>query len=197
MVNINEKVKEGHIHAKIIVELLGKPKEHVEETLKNYIKRIKANPNLTVLNEDYADAKEREEEMWSTFVELEMLLKDLITLMNFCFDYMPSSVDIIAPSELKLNERHMTHFLNDLQGRLHDVDMRLKQANSENSFLKRNMHTILRNMLVVVLHNNPKSITELSTLCGVPGDDLEEFMAALAEENLVKKENGKYLLVKK
>ena len=49
-----------HLRCKVIIEILGKPKEHVEKALKIYVDRIKQDTDLIVLKEEFADAKEKE-----------------------------------------------------------------------------------------------------------------------------------------
>ena len=65
-----------HIRCKIIIEMLGKPKGHVEKTLKMYIDKVREDSSLIVLNADFADAQEKGN-LWTTFVELEMIIKGI------------------------------------------------------------------------------------------------------------------------
>ena len=50
---------ETHIRCRIIIEILGKPKEHVEKTLKMYVDKIKGDSNLIILNSDFSEAIEK------------------------------------------------------------------------------------------------------------------------------------------
>ena len=59
--------------------------------------------DLIVLNEEIADAKEKEK-LWTTFVDMEMVVKGIPKLISFCFDYMPSSVEITKPEEFVLKK---------------------------------------------------------------------------------------------
>ena len=45
----------AHIRCRIIIEVLGKPKEHVENALKEYIEHIKQDSELVILNEEYSE----------------------------------------------------------------------------------------------------------------------------------------------
>ena len=83
-----------HLRCKIIIEVLGKPKEHVEESIRDYVEKIKKDTGFIVLNADFAASEEKEEGLWATFVELDMVVKGLPKLIAFCFDYMPSSLEI-------------------------------------------------------------------------------------------------------
>ena len=142
------KSEKQHIRCRTIIEVLGKPKEHVKKTIKDYVEKIKQDPDLIILKEDFANTKQQDK-LWSTFAELEMVIKGIPRLIGFCFDYMPSSLEIIKPDELTLNNRVIANFLNDLQARLHSMDMIIKQLKNENLFLRKNMNMIwIKNLLI-------------------------------------------------
>ncbi len=103
--NETERLEKGQIHFRTIVEVVGRPKEHVEETIRGHVEKIKKDESLEIINQDFADVKkeedkENQEGLWLTFVELELWIKNLPSLIGFCFDYMPSSVEIIEPKQL-------------------------------------------------------------------------------------------------
>ncbi|MEM3127156.1 MAG: hypothetical protein QW331_03765, partial [Candidatus Woesearchaeota archaeon] len=116
--DIKEKLEKGYIHARVIIELMGKPKEHVEKTIKDYIKHISEDQNFEVLNQEIAPL-EPKEEYFVTFAELEILCKDVPSLVGFCFDYMPSSIEIIEPEKINYDRHQLSSIINDLQARLH------------------------------------------------------------------------------
>ena len=122
--------------------MAGKPKEHIEKTMKGVIDKIKENKNIYILNQELAEAKELEKQkgFFSVFAELELLLMNMPVLVGFCYDYMPSSVEIIAPEEMKLKVNELNSFLNDLQAKLHRSDNMTKQLTMENQFLKNNVN---------------------------------------------------------
>ena len=122
---IKEKIEKGYLHFNSIIEVLGKPKEHIEETIKAYVEKIKTNKNFIILNEKFSEAKPVEGNLFNVFVELEALAKNTEELVFFCFDYMPSSIEIIEPEEIVYKNREFAGFLNDLQARLHGIDMAL------------------------------------------------------------------------
>jgi len=49
---------EKKIHFRAVIEVLGKPKEHVNDSLQNYIKNLKENERYEVTNEEYAEIKQ-------------------------------------------------------------------------------------------------------------------------------------------
>ena len=91
----------AHIRCRIIIEVLGKPKEHVENAIKEYIEHIKEDSELVILNEEYSEIKEQGK-LWSKFVELDLVIKGTKKLISFCFEYMPSSLEVLKPESLTL-----------------------------------------------------------------------------------------------
>lgn len=177
------------------MEVLGKPKEHVEKTIKEYVEKIKQDPDLIILKEEFADTKQQDK-FWSTFAELEMVVKGIPKLIGFCFDYMPSSIEIIKPDELKMDSKETADFLNDLQARLHNLDMMVKQLKNENTFLKRNMNKIIKNIILVSLTKAKLNKEQLSKATGIEEKELKIFLNELIEEKSIKKEDDLYSLAK-
>ncbi len=185
------------IKAKIIMEVLGKPKKHVEETIKQYVEDIKKKENYKVISEEFADVQEQDDDFFSTFVEIELETEKLEYLTGFCFDYMPASIDIVEPSELKLTAAQLNNIMNDLQGKLHSIDMVTKQFNSENNFLKNNIKILIKNLILVILIGKKLSKEQLAKGTGTKVEEIDTFIDELINENRIKEEDDKYVLVTK
>ena len=186
--------EETHIRSKIIIEILGKPKEHVEKTLRMYVDKIKEDSDLIVLNSEFADAQEKGD-LWATFVELELVIKGVPKLIAFCFDYMPSSVEILKPEEFNMKKSTVEDLLNDLQARLHNVDMIIKQQKNENEFLKKNLSKSAGNAILIALAQGSLDKEKLSKVTGIASKELGIFLDNLIKENKISKENELYSLV--
>ncbi|MFW6233695.1 MAG: hypothetical protein ACOC3Z_03465, partial [Nanoarchaeota archaeon] len=117
-----------------IIEILGKPKEHVIESMKKYVENIKKDENYDVEEEMIEEPVEQEDQpgVFSTYSEIVFNVKDVNQLISFCFDYMPSSVEIIDPEDFQMTSKHLTDLLNDLQSRLHHTEMITKKLFEEN-----------------------------------------------------------------
>lgn len=183
-----------HIRCKVILEVLGKPKEHVEKALKMYVEKIKDDSDLIILKEEFADLQEKEK-LWATFAELEMVVKGIPKLIAFCFDYMPSSVQILKPDELNLKRSTIEDFANDLQARLHHVDMIVKKLKNENEFMKKNMHASIKNAIVICLASGKFDKKKLSEITGINDKELKIFLENLIKEDKIKEEDGNYSLI--
>lgn len=126
------------ILAKTIIEVLGSPKEHVEETMQMLVEKAKHSKNFEVTRHEIFPAKKVEQKpFWTTFTEMEIETDHVIKLMGFCFDFMPSSVEILDPQKLEVSSIDIGDWLNDLLAKLHQYDMVLKNIHAENILLKR------------------------------------------------------------
>ena len=184
-----------HIRCKIIIEVLGKPKEHVEQTLNNYVDKIKNDSDLIVLNSEFSKAEEKDK-LWAIFVELDMIIKGIPKLIGFCFDYMPSSIEISKPEEFIMKKSTVEDLINDLQARLHDVDMIIKKQKNENKFLSQNLNKAATNTILISLATSNIDKEKLTKATGIPEKELDIFLDALIKENEIKKENDIYSLVR-
>mgnify|MGYP001585341470 CR=1 FL=1 len=225
-----DKGQHAHIRCRTIIEVLGKPKEHVENSLREYVQHIREDSELVVLNEEYSEAKEIEKHatghseekeqnkaasymasdeaaaekdlqkdkkihnLWSQFVELDLVVKGTEKLISFCFEYMPSSIEIAKPESLGMTSRELSIFLNDLQARLHNVDMIVKQLKAENDFLRLNMNAIIHNAILICLKVSKLSLEQLSQVTGLDKKELGIFVEKLIKDNKIKKENEQYTL---
>jgi len=126
------------IKAKIIIELLGKPKEHIEETMNKVLDELKDRKDVEILNKEVSEAKELEK-FFSIFSELEIKFENISTLLGVCFDFMPSSVEIISPNDLTFESKKMDDFLNDLLAKLHQESMALRNLHAENVLMKQKL----------------------------------------------------------
>jgi biotin operon repressor len=184
--------KKETIRARVILEVLGKPKEHVEKTIKLLIDKAKEYPDLSVLDEKLADIKPEGKTMFTTFVELDLVTKGINTLIGFCFDFMPSSVEIEKPEQMLLKNQDISDIFNDLQSKLHNVDMVAKKLRQERDFIMRNMNTMVSNLIIVLIKINKNSLEDLSKFTGINKEELEKHMEKLIQEGKIKKEEDKY-----
>ena len=178
-----------------VVEVLGKPREHVDSTLKGYLQKLKENTRYQFAKEEIAELKQHEEsELWMAFAELEIRTTGVAEIIDFCFDYMPSLIEIIEPEELKLDSLVVSSFLNDMQAKLHGVDMLAKQMKMENQLTNNSLAKLLNNYIVVLLRNNNLTSKQLSTFTGMNIDVLEDYMDKMIDEGRIDLKDGIYFL---
>lgn len=118
-----------------IIEVLGFPEEHVKEVTSKILEHLKQETNISVKTEYIAELIQKEK-LWSTFLELELEIKDFIHLNYFCFNYTPSSIEVLDTKDITLNSRELTAALNDSLHRLHTFNITLSKLFAENKLLK-------------------------------------------------------------
>jgi len=174
-INIKEKVGEGWIHSAVIIEVMGKPEEYVQQVIEKYVEAIELNENLIIIEKKF-EKPQQNEGLFVAFVEIELLLKNTKELLNFCFDYMPSSVEIIAPEKIIYETNDLMDLINDLQLRLHNIDMALKTEKQKNSLVHQSFDKALFNLLRLGLGDSKKTITELSSITNLSDKAIEQLV---------------------
>ncbi len=197
MVNLSEKLENGYLLVRSIIEVMGAPAAHVSNTLKKVVDDLKkSEPKfLEVLKEEYAEP-EKHDKMFTAYVEVEMIVEDLGVLLDFCFNFMPSSVEVLEPAKIDFQAMELSGFLNDFQARLHKMDMVVKNNNAKMKILEKNSVHLLRNNIIILLKEKEKDLNELSKQSGIPEDQLAPFIEKMEEKGMVLKAGEKYRLKK-
>jgi hypothetical protein len=181
------------VKARVIIEMLGSPKAHLEKTLKDYVAKLRKDKSVEILKEEFSDSQERDG-LFSMFAEIELWFKDIHHLLAFCFDAMPSSVEVLEPQDLHIDAGELQALLNDLQARLHTVDLALKEIKATLKIVDTNAVNVLHNFIVYALRNGEKTPDELGKLLGLPGLNTQAYLDKLMQDKRIKKVGTKYAL---
>ncbi len=188
-----ELIEKGYLRANIIFEIIGKPKEHIEKTLKSYIENIKQDEELTIVNEEYENAEEMEDGVFGVVAETEMLLPSLEKLNWLCINFTPASIEILEPNKKTITAKEIMDWTNDLLSRLHEIGMIQKNTQGQQDVLIKNFNAMTRNAIILSL-NATNEIEEIAKKVGMNKEHTEPFLEALIKEGKIKKEQNKYYL---
>ncbi len=129
------------LKTRMIVEVAGFPKEHIEHTIvllgekfAENLKAVKVTKRMVREPVQLKDSK-----IWSGFVEFYCDVQDIATLMGLMFDYLPSSVEIIEPETVTEDTQNLNDILNDLAARLHQYDATIKTMKAQATILGREL----------------------------------------------------------
>ena len=117
--------------------------------------------------------------------------------MALCFDYMPSSIEILAPESMVIKNNEFAGFLNDLQARLHALNTGILQLKEKNTFYIKNTAVLLRNFIVILLSSKSLTLEEMQPYLGVGKENIEKVLNVLINEGKVKKQGSKYKVISK
>ena len=129
----------------MIVEMAGRPAEHLTTTLEEHIKILHKVEDVTVHSIKVSEPKEIPQEkstpdsiMFTAFAEADFECESFARLTETMFDFMPSSVEVIEPAKVSLDMGESTALLNNISGRMHRYDeiakiagARLQQMNTQ------------------------------------------------------------------
>lgn len=123
------------VRAIMIVEMAGRPAEHLTAALEkhigilNDIKDIEVHSIKVSKPSEIDIGKENNcDIMWTAFAEADFECESFARLSETMFDFMPSSVEVIEPSKVTLNMNEATGLLNNISGRMHRYDELAKIA---------------------------------------------------------------------
>ena len=145
MGNIKEKLEKGAVHAVFVIEIAGKPPEYIENALKTVVGHFEKQKNIDILNKKF-HKPEPVENLFSCFVEIEFLVDKFARLLELIFYFMPSSIEIIEPENIKLNVADANAVVNDLSTRLHQYDDIAKKEQIEKAILIKHFQEKLGNL---------------------------------------------------
>lgn len=190
---INELIEKGYIHARVIFEMAGNPKEHVEKTLKDYMKSVKEDPEYIFIAEHSEPCEEKDPGIWSTFIEADILIASFDKLNILCFNLSPASVEIIRPSKIEMSDKTLSYLYNDLISKLHEVSSVVKNFKAESDLLKININRLIRNCITLSL-NEHKTGEEIGLKIGIDKEHLQPFLDVMIKEGKIVKNEDKYSL---
>jgi len=126
------------ITIKALIEIVGFPEAHVNETMEKVVEKLEKENGIRIINKKIGKA-EKVKEMFSSFADLELDMDDIENLMSFCFNYLPSSVEIQDVTELTIKTKNLTGSLNDMLGKIHEYNHLLTNIHAENIMLKQKL----------------------------------------------------------
>ncbi len=189
---IRQKLQKGWVHAIVTFEVAGKPKEHVEKSLDEYVKNLKKDERIIFLDEEREEAIEHEDGIFSAFSEAELLVDKLETFTWLCMNFSPSSIEILEPDNMDVTSRDLTNWLNDLLSKIHEVAQELRGTKGSQKHMVVAMNQLIKNSIRLTLEQTPKTEEEISKSTGILGEQLKEFLTYLVEKGEVVEVDGKY-----
>jgi hypothetical protein len=120
------------VRAIMIVEMAGRPAEHLTEKLEEHVGILRKVDDIEVHSIKVSEprvigvSKEKnikeEEKMWTAFAECDFECQSFARLSETMFDFMPSSVEVVEPGKVELDMTEATDLLNNISGRMHRYD---------------------------------------------------------------------------
>ncbi len=123
----------------LILEIIGKPAEHLVETLSELVKQIENEAGVKVLDKKINEPIEMKEqkEFYSSFAVVEIEAKSIDKILEIIFKYMPSHIEIVSPEKVVLSNNDWSLFLSELARKLHAYDEVARVIQNEKFILEK------------------------------------------------------------
>ncbi|MBU2503799.1 MAG: hypothetical protein KJ879_01980 [Nanoarchaeota archaeon] len=128
---------EKKINAMLILDIIGKPKEYLIESLEKHIANLDKEKGVVVKLKEIREPElmGNQEVFYTTFAEVEIEVDEILTLVGLMFRYMPAHVEIISPDMFGVTNNVFNETLNELVRRLHGYDELARVMQSEKQVL--------------------------------------------------------------
>jgi len=112
------------ISAVMILDIIGRPPEHLVESLEMIIKEMDKEQGVIVKSKQIKEPTlmKDQKDFYTTFAEIEVEVDEILYLFILMFKYMPAHIEIISPELIALPNHGFSEILNELTGRLHGYD---------------------------------------------------------------------------
>lgn len=150
------------ISARFILEILGRPKDHVSESLKMVVDKIGSDKDINITEKKLHDpvSVEKTKDLFTTFAEVEAEFSTVESYFNLLFAYMPSNVEIFHPEKFKTTSGDLNHMSNLLVKRLHEYDAIVKKVMTDKDILAKQLNDLKGNSPQIPNSSQPDSKAE-------------------------------------
>ncbi|OIO81788.1 hypothetical protein AUJ84_00120 [Candidatus Pacearchaeota archaeon CG1_02_32_132] len=153
------------IEARVIMEMMGRPAEHLSETLNTFVVKMGSEEGIKITNKKYHPPKEVEagKDLYTAFAEVELEFDSIEKILLVIYLYSPSNIEVISPENLKISNDNLNSFFNSLLERIHNQGGLLKRAVTERDILIKQIEYLRekmgpeleKHMKINLLNKNP------------------------------------------
>jgi hypothetical protein len=132
------------LQVNIVLEILGRPPEHLKDALKQLIDKLKSEKGVKVTDKNIhepipvKDAKD----LYTSFAELSLEFDSIAIFFGIIFAYMPAHIELISPEKFELANFDLNDLGNKLLARLHDYDSITKKLILERNFFMKELNQL-------------------------------------------------------
>ena len=195
IISDKERVDKGQVLARVLIEVLGAPKDYVEEAIQLVVDKARQIDNAELISESTYEAEEKDK-LFITFSELEIWFKDMDQILKFMFEFTPSSIEIIQPTKMVVTSQVMSGVCNDFLLKMHDLGLKLKDMSAKSQLLQNNADALVRNLFKIALIE-PRTLAQMSELTGIPKENAKAILENFENAGIVGRKGNTYEFLKK
>ena len=105
------------------MEVIGYPEDHVNTVATKVLEKLKKEQGITALQQSLPKAEKVKNTIFAAMLEVELKVNDYAKLLHFCYDYLPSNLEIVGTEKVTIPVREFSNGLNDMLGKLHQYNL--------------------------------------------------------------------------
>lgn len=133
------------IQASLIIEVIGRPPEHLNETLDDLITKMGAEKGVKITSKKINEPVllKGQENFYTNFAEVELEVEELSILSMIAFKYMPAHMEIISPERINISNGDMMDILNEILRKMHGYDEIARMVQNEKMILENQVKLLI------------------------------------------------------
>jgi len=133
--------REEKLNVIMIIEILGKPPEHLIETLNEILKKLGEEKGVKIKDKKINEpvVLKENENFYTSFAEIEIDVDGISLLADLMFKYMPAHVEILSPENISVINNELNEIFNSLMRKLHGYDEVARIIQTEKILLQREL----------------------------------------------------------
>ena len=136
----SDEIKETRgIGVNMIIEVIGRPPEHLVETMENIVGQIGEEKGVRIIEKKIHEPvlMKDQKDFFSAFVDVEFEAEEIIDIAMIMFKYMPAHIEINNPELIVLTNNGWSDILNQLTRALHGYDEIARVMQTEKAILEK------------------------------------------------------------
>lgn len=105
---------------RLILCVIGVNKESAEKDLATTIEKLKQESNLVFYKCNSNPAENTENNLWTTYAEVELEAENFKRFLSLCVNYLPSNVEILDPLTVEMDSYSISDTLNGILSKLQE-----------------------------------------------------------------------------
>lgn len=133
-----------NIRVAIILEMLGKPKEHLAEAMAKILSSLESEKGVKVAGKTVHEPVpvKESDSLFTTFAEVELEIDTLDNYLRIMFAYLPSHVEVIYPEKLSVSNTALNDLGNAVVQRMHNYDAIVKKVLADRDILVKKLQEV-------------------------------------------------------
>ncbi len=126
---MSEKIK-----ATMILEMIGRPPEHMVKVLNEIIDKMNDEKKVEVYERKVKEPTllKDQKDLYSAFAEIEVEVEEIMYLIMLVFKYKPSHVEVLSPEFIKLQNNDLGEVLSEITRKIHIADSTIQAVQIQN-----------------------------------------------------------------